>query len=143
MSFGDAIQVFNIGAASVGTYGTPVGICEASSRFGRAPLAELVAPAARLAREGVEVTPAQAYVFEILADIVTSTPECAALFAPGGRLLRAGDTIRQPELADTLERLGSDGPRALLHGATSVTAIVEWVVGAGGRSRRPTSTGTA
>ena len=30
VSFGDAIQVFNIGAASVGTYGTPLGICEAS-----------------------------------------------------------------------------------------------------------------
>src|SRR5438309_8371234 len=29
ISFGDAIQVFNIGAASVGTYGTPAGICAA------------------------------------------------------------------------------------------------------------------
>jgi gamma-glutamyltranspeptidase/glutathione hydrolase len=131
VSFGDAIQVFNIGAASVGTYGTPIGICEASARFGRAPLSELVAPAARLARDGVEVTAAQAYVFEILADIVTSTPECAALFAPGGRLLRAGDTIRQPELGDTLERLGSDGPGPFYTGDIGA-AIVEWVSARGG-----------
>ena len=45
VSFGDAVQVFNIGAASVGTYGVPAGLCEASPRFGRMPLAELVAPA--------------------------------------------------------------------------------------------------
>src|SRR5205807_1242576 len=32
VSFGDAIQVFNIGAASVGTYGTPAGIHDASTR---------------------------------------------------------------------------------------------------------------
>ncbi len=29
VSFGDAIQVFNIGAASVGAYGLPAGLCEA------------------------------------------------------------------------------------------------------------------
>ena len=49
------------------------------------------------------MTPAQAYVFEILGDIVTSTPESAALFAPQGHVLRAGDTVRQPELAERFE----------------------------------------
>src|SRR5437868_10096958 len=91
VSFGDAIQVFNIGAASVGTYGLPAGLWEASTRFGRIPLRELVAPAARLAREGVEMNAAQAYVIEILADIVTSTPQCASLFAPSGAVVREGD----------------------------------------------------
>ena len=40
VSFGDAIQVFNIGEASVGSYGVPAGLCEASARFGRVPLAD-------------------------------------------------------------------------------------------------------
>jgi gamma-glutamyltranspeptidase / glutathione hydrolase len=131
VSFGDAIQVFNIGAASVGTYGTPAGICEAAARFGRVPLGDLVEPAARLARGGVEVNDEQAYVFEILGDIVTSTPESAALFAPGGRVLQAGDTIRQPELAESLERLGRDGPAPFYSGDIG-TAIVEWVSVRGG-----------
>ena len=96
VSFGDAIQVFNIGPASVGTYGMAAGLCEASTRFGRIPLADLVAPAARLARDGVAMNDPQAYVIEILAGIVTSTPECAALFAPDGRVVRAGDVVRQP-----------------------------------------------
>src|ERR1700758_1565487 len=55
VSFGDAIQVFNIGPASVGTYGMAAGVCEASSRFGRVPLSELVRPAVKVARDGVEL----------------------------------------------------------------------------------------
>jgi gamma-glutamyltranspeptidase / glutathione hydrolase len=131
VSFGDAIQVFNIGPASVGTYGMAAGLYEASSRFGRIPLAELVVPAARLAREGVEMNVPQAYVIEILGGIVTSTPECAALFAPGGRVARPGDVVRQPELADALERLGAEGPAPFYRGDIAA-AIVEWLATRGG-----------
>ena len=131
VSFGDAVQVFNIGPASVGTYGMAAGVCEASSRFGRIPLAELVAPAARLAREGVELNVAQAYVVEILAGIVTSTPECAALFAPSGRVACTGDVVRQPELADALERLGSEGASPFYTGDIAAT-IVSWLAERGG-----------
>jgi gamma-glutamyltranspeptidase/glutathione hydrolase len=131
VSFGDAVQVFNIGAASVGTYGTPAGIWEASTRFGRIPLPELVSPAAELARDGIVVTETQAYLFEILRDIVGSTPECAAVFAPQGRLPGVGDTIRQPELADALERLGAEGPEPFYRGDIA-REIVEWVSDRGG-----------
>ena len=131
VSFGDAVQVFNIGPASVGTYGMAAGVCEASSRFGRIPLADLVAPAARLARDGVELNQAQAYVIEILAGIVTSTPECAALFAPNGRIARAGDIVRQPELADALERLGTEGAAPFFTGDIAA-AIADWLAERGG-----------
>jgi gamma-glutamyltranspeptidase/glutathione hydrolase len=131
VSFGDAIQVFNIGPASVGTYGMAAGVSEASRRFGRIPLSELVAPAARLARNGVEMNVPQAYVIEILGGIVTSTPECAALFAPDGRVVRAGDVVRQPELADALERLGAEGPAPFYSGDIAA-AIVGWLAGRGG-----------
>ena len=119
ISFGDAVQVFNIGVASVGCWGMPAGICEASRRFGRLPLDQLVAPAVRLAREGVTVTPEQAYITQLLGGIVTSTPECAALFAPHGRLLGSGDRMFQPELADTLQRLGQEGARPFYDGDIS------------------------
>ena len=111
VSFGDAVQIFNVGPASVGTYGMPAGVCEASRRFGRLPLAELVAPAAALARAGVTLTPEQAYIVEILGGIVTSTDEASALFAPDGRLLTAGDVIAQPELAGALELLAAEWAR--------------------------------
>ena len=131
VSFGDAIQVFNIGPASVGTYGMAAGVREASSRFGRIPLHELVRPAVKLARDGVELNGPQAYVIEILAGIVTSTPECAALFAPDGRVARAGDVVRQPELADALERLGSEGAAPFFTGDIAA-AIVDWLAERGG-----------
>lgn len=131
ISFGDAVQVFNIGAASVGTYGLPAGVCEASRRFGRLTLPELAAPAARLARDGVRVTAQQAYLFEILAGIILATPECAALFAPGGAPLGEGELVRQPELADALERLAGEGPEPFYRGDVAA-AIVDWVSERGG-----------
>ncbi len=131
VSFGDAIQVFNIGAASVGTYGMPAGLHAAAARFGRLPLSDLVSQAVRLAREGVELNAQQGYVLEILADIVTSTPECAALFAPSGQLLHIGEPIRLPELADALERLGTEGPAPFYTGDIAA-ATADWVAARGG-----------
>src|SRR3954465_9983861 len=45
IDFGDAVQVFHIGASSCGTYGVPAGIAEAAARVGSGPLPELAAPA--------------------------------------------------------------------------------------------------
>jgi gamma-glutamyltranspeptidase/glutathione hydrolase len=131
VSFGDAVQTFHVGEASVGTFGMPAGVCEAARRFGRFPLEQLVAPAARLARDGVPLNPQQAYIVEILGAIVTSTPEVEALFAPNGRLLRAGERVRQPELGDALERLGADGARPFYEGDIGA-AIADWLAERGG-----------
>jgi gamma-glutamyltranspeptidase/glutathione hydrolase len=109
VSFGDAVQAFHVGASSCGTYGNPAGICAAVERFGTVPLAELVAPAVALARDGVMVNDVQAYLFEILAPIYAATAEARALFMPEGRIPRAGDVLRDPPLADSLERLGAEG----------------------------------
>ncbi len=131
VSFGDAVQLFNVGPASVGSFGMPAGVCEASRRFGRIGLERLVAPAAALARDGVELNAQQAYIVEILGGIVTSTPEASALFAPSGRLLRAGERIRQPELGDALERLAAEGSEPFYDGDIAA-AIVSWLGARGG-----------
>ena len=102
VSFGDAVQVFYIGPASCGVYGAPAGVCEAAKRWGTMGLAELAAPAAKLAREGVRINAGQAYIVEILADLLRSTPECAALWAPEGRVLREGELLLNPDLGDAL-----------------------------------------
>ena len=126
VSFGDAVQLFNVGAASVGTYGMAHGICTASERFGRVPLASLAAPAAVLAREGVPLNPQQAYVVEILGGIVTLTPEVREIYAPDGRVLSEGERVCQPALADAIERLGAEGARPFYEGdvAAAVTALL-------------------
>ncbi len=131
VSFGDAVQTFHVGPASAGTYGFPAGVCEAARRFGTVPLAELTAPAARLARDGVPLSPEQAHIVEILGPTVLSTPESAALFAPEGRLLGAGDRFRQPEVADALERLGREGAAPFYTGDVG-GAIADWLAARGG-----------
>ncbi|HMD56124.1 MAG TPA: gamma-glutamyltransferase [Solirubrobacteraceae bacterium] len=131
VSFGDAEQLFHIGPASCGVYGAPAGVCEAMRRWGSVPLEDLAAPAARLAREGVVLNAGQAYVAEILAGLLTSTPEAAALFAPGGRVLRQGELLRNPELGEALLRLASEGPRPFYRGDIA-SAVVQWLRDRGG-----------
>jgi gamma-glutamyltranspeptidase / glutathione hydrolase len=127
----DAIQRFNIGASSCGAYGTTLGLAEALERFGSARLADLTSAPAHAAREGVEVVPMQAFLFEVLQPILRSTPEAAAIYAPGGRLLAEGETIRLPELGDLLDRLGAEGPAFLYEGDVAVT-VSDWVLERGG-----------
>ena len=117
VSFGDAIQVFNIGAGvgrdlrHAGRRVRGVARGSAGSRWRAGRAGGQARPRGRRAQRP------QAYVVEILAGIVTSTPECAALFAPDGRRAAVpARSLRQPELADALERLGAEGAGAVLHG---------------------------
>ncbi len=131
VSFGFAMQVFHVGPASCGVYGVPAGVCSAAARWGTVPLERLAEPAARLAREGVVLNRGQAYIAEILEDLLRSTPECEALWAPEGRLLRAGETLRNGELADALVRLGSEGAEAFYTGDVA-RAVCDWLHARGG-----------
>src|SRR5437763_1640043 len=127
----EAIQVFNIGPSSCGVYGTLAGLDEALRRFGTMPLSALVERPARAAREGVELTPMAASFLEILGPILTATPEGSAIYAPEGKLLKAGERIRMVELADLLERYGAEGPGFAYTGDVAKT-VSAWVLERGG-----------
>jgi gamma-glutamyltranspeptidase/glutathione hydrolase len=73
----------------------------------------------------------QAYVAEILAELLTSTPEIAALWAPDGRILREGELLRNPELGDALELLAAEGTEPFYRGEVA-RRVSEWVRGGGG-----------
>ncbi len=126
-----AIQRFNVGPSSCGAYGTTRGLAEALQRFGTVRLADLTAGPAQAAREGVEVVPMQAFLFRVLEPILRSTPEAAAIYSPGERLLAEGETIRLPELGDLLERLGAEGPDFLYTGDVAAE-VCDWVLDRGG-----------
>jgi len=131
----EAVQVFHVGPASCGVYGTAAGLCEALARFGTLSLATLVAEPARAARAGVEVTPVQEYLLRILSPILSSTPEGSAIYEPERRPLRIGERVRLPELADLLERLGAEGPRFLYTGDVAA-AVSDWLLERGGSLTR-------
>jgi gamma-glutamyltranspeptidase/glutathione hydrolase len=124
-------QVFHIGAASCGVPGTPAGLERALERWGTVTLGDLAAPAARLARAGLEVNGEQAYFMSILEPILAHYPEGAVLYTPDGKLLGKGDRFRFPELGDALERFGSEGSEPFYRGDIAV-AMSDWVLERGG-----------
>ena len=85
--FDDVPQLFNIGPSSFGVPGTAAGIWQVAEGLCSMPFAELAKPAIRCAREGVRMTPEQAYVFTLLDPVLTHFPETRALYAPEGRML--------------------------------------------------------
>ena len=74
-------------------------------------LREAMTPAVRLARDGYRATSYLAHMVEFTAKDLAQYKETAKTFLPGGKPLNAGDPVRMPEYAETLEavaRLGSD-----------------------------------
>jgi len=127
----DAVQRFHAGPASCGVYGTPMGVSEALARYGTLALGDLTGWPAQVARDGHQLNETQAYVVQILTPILTSTEEGREMFAPGGTPLRRGETVRSPEVADLLDRLGREGPSFAYDGDVAA-AISDWVLERGG-----------
>jgi gamma-glutamyltranspeptidase/glutathione hydrolase len=127
----ETTQTFYVGPASCGVPGTAAGLAHALERFGTLPLADLVSPGVRLAREGAPVNHGQAYILDILAPIHERMPGTRELYAPAGRHLGEGDHFRFPELAEALERYAEDGPDLFYKGEIAA-AISDFVVGRGG-----------
>ncbi|HEX6116714.1 MAG TPA: gamma-glutamyltransferase [Solirubrobacterales bacterium] len=127
----DQPQIFHIGAASCGVPGTPAGLERALELFGSAPLSELVGAGVRAARDGVRLTTQQAYFLAILEPILCHAAEGRAIYAPDGRLLREGEVLRIPELADALERYAAEGCEPFYSGEVA-HAIADWVTDRGG-----------
>jgi len=108
---GDTEQEFHTGPGAVAVPGTALGLEAAHARFGSLPWDELAAPAAELARAGVELTPAQAYLHKILDALLRHSPEGDAFY--GGHMLAAGERLQLPDLADTIDRIAAGGARVL------------------------------
>ncbi len=66
---------------------------------------------AQVARDGHELTPIQAYLVRILGPILASRPEGQAIYAPEGRFLREGETLRFPSWATCSSGSARRGPR--------------------------------
>ncbi|MDF2695562.1 MAG: Gamma-glutamyltransferase [Labilithrix sp.] len=106
VNFGAATQVFYVGRASVAVPLALEGLLALHGRYGARPLADVVAPAISLGREGYTLGPGVAFVFDILRPIVERTAECRALFLDdNGQIATTGARLRNPDLASTLERI--------------------------------------
>jgi gamma-glutamyltranspeptidase/glutathione hydrolase len=123
--FGPAKQEFHIGLGASATPGMAPGLFAVHEALCRLPMKRLVEPAVRAARAGFPLTEFQAYLFTVIAPILTASPGVARIFAPGGKLMIAGETFRNDELAECLEWLAEDGARLFVDGEVGKTIVAE------------------
>jgi gamma-glutamyltranspeptidase/glutathione hydrolase len=123
--FGPAKQEFHIGLGSSATPGAVPGLFAMHQALCRLPMKRLVEPAVRAARAGFPLSAFQAYLFTVIAPILTASPGAARIFAPGGKPMVAGETFRNEELADTLEWLAEDGARLFVDGDVGRAIVAE------------------
>jgi len=114
--FGTELVHYAVGIASCGVPGIPAGLAALHSEHGRLPWPRLVEPALRLARDGVDFPPAHAACLAMLAPVMTMN-EGARIYSPGGELLHAGTSLRQPGLVQALELLADEGPASAYRGS--------------------------
>jgi len=121
-------------ALAIGVPGTVAGLALAEAKYGsgRFTLADLIAPAIALARDGVTITDDTADSLPRDLPRLERWPSSARIFLkPDGGALAPGDWLVQPDLADTLAAIARDGPRAFYTGPTA-DKIAAAVQAAGG-----------
>lgn len=102
--------------------GQPKGWAALSQRFGKLPLSQVLAPAVRYAREGYPCSPNLAKMWKRAYDKFKENlsgevfDEWFRTFTPEGRPYRAGEIIRLPNHADTLEKIGATNADAFYKG---------------------------
>lgn len=93
------------GWLSVGVPGVMAGLHLMLEKFGTLRFSDALQPAIALTANGVTVTPALATIFGRLSAGMRADPGSAALYLPGGSAPQAGDTWRNPALAEVLRAL--------------------------------------
>lgn len=97
--------------------GTVAGLFLAHQKYGRLPWKQIVEPAFKLASEGVALSPDEAFVFSWGKQRLSeSAAGKAAFYKPGGALYRAGEILKQPDLAWSLRQIADGGADAFYKG---------------------------
>ena len=90
-------------------------------RFGRLPMAEVLAPTIRYARDGHPVHEVIAHYWERSVPVLSEWPGFSEQFTIDGRAPATGETWRNPNLADTLQALAEGGRDAFYQGEIART----------------------
>ena len=116
--FGAVQQEFHIGYGSVATPGTVKGLFTIHRKHCTLPMSRLMEPAIALARDGMTLNPLQAYIISVVSPILMATAASRAIFASTEHAgpLRAGEMMRQPQLANLMEALAREGDALFYRG---------------------------
>lgn len=116
IDYGPTHQIFHIGRGSVAVPGIIAGLCRLHEDYGSLPRPLILQPAVDLARAGVALGVFGSYVGSLLHPIFSNEADLAALFGAPDHFLADDHIYRNPDLADTLEALGREGPDLVYRG---------------------------
>jgi gamma-glutamyltranspeptidase/glutathione hydrolase len=115
------------GALAVAVPGEVAGLLQASKRFGTLPLKELLAPAIRYATEGFPLDETLRYAIDRQQGAMKKFPDLARIYMPKGEVPSEGESIRQPELGETLKAIAANGAGSFYQGwiADAITETIK------------------
>lgn len=129
---GEAVRELSMeGPLAAGIPGQPAALVHIAEHYGELPLAESLAPAIRLAREGFAVDEGYQWAASFRKELLNEWPEAASAFLVDGQAPESGHILRQPELADTLQRIADQGHAGFYDGPVA-ERLVAGVRDAGG-----------
>ncbi|MDE1938255.1 MAG: gamma-glutamyltransferase [Alphaproteobacteria bacterium] len=112
---------------AVGVPGTVMGLNAALKKYGTMTLKQVMAPAIALAKDGYVLEQGDINILATRSKNFPEHPNVAAIFLNHGQPYKAGETLTQPQLAQTLELISKDGTNAFYKGpiARAVVAASE------------------
>ncbi len=126
---GDPIpEKSQLGALAIGVPGTISGIFEVHQKFGSLPIEDILNPVVKLAKRGFIVTEKQEKRFSKYKDLLFKVNEDTIPILSG---YKAKDTLKNPELARTLERIIQNGKDEFYKGETG-QKLVNFIQSKGG-----------
>lgn len=114
------------GPNPVGVPGMVAGLWSVHKKLGKLPWKTVLAPSVRVAREGFPITQDFARIIAAEWPRLSGIPTTAAIFGDKeGGPLKTGRLLRQPLLAQTLERIARDGAESFYSGALAASWLAE------------------
>ena len=110
-----------VGARAAGVPGTVMGLWEAHQKFGKLPWSELLTPAIGYAKNGFKVAEKQ-YQYRNDAQGMFKT---ATNFNDYFGNMKVGELFKQPEMAQTLERIADKGVSEFYQGKTADLLVAQ------------------
>src|SRR5882724_13276746 len=118
-------EASTLGYKSVAVPGTAAGLELALKTYGTMKLADVMTPAIRLAENGFAVSEKLEREFREEKKVLERFPMSRRIFLNDGKMLKVGDTLKQPELATTLKRIAKSGAQEFYGGETSRLIVAD------------------
>ena len=119
------------GPLAAGIPGEPAALVHLSEHYGRLPLKVVLAPAIQIARDGFHVDEIYQRMCQWRLQALRNSASATSIFLQQGEVPNLGETIRQPELANTLESIAKQGMEGFYAGEVA-SRLVEAVRAGGG-----------